>query len=245
MNKIKPYGDTLNDGKVQVSFTLPIEKSDKGDEAARQIGIKMGLSEIEIAHSAVLDNTYSFYILYGSFGQSIDLDKINVHKVELQKMDFYEINEYIQKYIGRKITIVGACTGTDAHTVGLDAIMNMKGYAGEYGLERYPQIEAYNLGSQVENYKLIERAKELQADAILISQVVTQKDIHVKNLTEFIEMAHAEKLNEKCLLIIGGPRISNELAAELGYDAGFGRGTLPPDVASFVVTEIVKRKMNK
>jgi beta-lysine 5,6-aminomutase beta subunit len=25
LTKIKPYGDTMNDGKVQLSFTLPIE----------------------------------------------------------------------------------------------------------------------------------------------------------------------------------------------------------------------------
>ena len=24
--KVKPYGDTMNDGKVQVSFTLPVPK---------------------------------------------------------------------------------------------------------------------------------------------------------------------------------------------------------------------------
>jgi beta-lysine 5,6-aminomutase beta subunit len=245
LNKIRPYGDTLNDGKVQVSFTLPIEKSEIGDEAAKQVAQKMGLTSPELVHSASLDDNYSFYIIYGSFTKSIDISKINVNKIDAPKMDFYQINDYIKKYLGRKIVVVGACTGSDAHTVGLDAIMNMKGYAGEYGLERYPEIEALNLGSQVENYKLIEKAKELNADAILISQVVTQKDVHIKNLTEFIEMAHAEKLEKSCLLIIGGPRISNELAAELGFDAGFGRGSLPPDVASYIATELVKRKIEK
>ena len=27
--RIKPYGDTMNDGKIQISFTLPIEDGDK------------------------------------------------------------------------------------------------------------------------------------------------------------------------------------------------------------------------
>jgi len=158
-------------------------------------------------------------------------------------MDFYQINDYIEKNIGRKLVVVGACTGSDAHTVGLDAIMNMKGYAGEYGLERYKMIDAYNLGSQVDNYHLIKKAKELNADAVLISQIVTQKDVHIHNLTEFIEMAQAENLHRKALLIIGGPRISNQLAAELGFDVGFGKKTLPPQVASYIATELVKRQM--
>ena len=33
----------MNDGKVQVSFTLPIEDTEKSIEAAKQIAKKMGL----------------------------------------------------------------------------------------------------------------------------------------------------------------------------------------------------------
>ena len=39
--------------------------------------------------------------------------------------------------LGRKLVVVGACIGTDAHTVGIDAILNIKGFAGEKGLEYY------------------------------------------------------------------------------------------------------------
>jgi beta-lysine 5,6-aminomutase beta subunit len=243
MVKIRPYGDTLNDGKVQLSFTLPISQSDKGDLAAKRVAIEMGLTKVEVAHSEAIDKDFSFYIVYGSFNKDIDLDTIKVNKVKIPTMDFYQINDYIEKHIGRKLVVVGACTGSDAHTVGLDAIMNMKGYAGEYGLERYKMIDAYNLGSQVDNFQLIEKAKELKADAVLISQIVTQKDVHIHNLTEFIEMAQAEYLHRDSLLIIGGPRISNQLAAELGFDAGFGKKTLPPQVASYIATELVKRQM--
>ena len=87
--------------------------------------------------------------------------------------------------------MLGACTGTDAHTVGIDAILNMKGYAGDYGLERYPWFEAHNLGSQVQNDELIRKAKERSADAILVSQVVTQRDVHKDNARQFIEAAKA------------------------------------------------------
>ena len=43
LTKIKPYGDTMNDGKVQMSFTLPIKDDERGEEAARQLCKKMGL----------------------------------------------------------------------------------------------------------------------------------------------------------------------------------------------------------
>ena len=47
----------------------------------------------------------------------------------------------------------------------------------------------------------------------------------IKNLTELVELAEAEKLRGKMLLIVGGPRVNNKLAKELGFDAGFGSGT--------------------
>jgi beta-lysine 5,6-aminomutase beta subunit len=37
------------------------------------------------------------------------------------------------------------------------------------------------------------------------------------------------------LLLFGGPRIDHRLGLELGYDAGFGPGTKPGDVATFLV----------
>ena len=37
-------------------------------------------------------------------------------------MSMEDTNEYIKEQIGRKVVLVGASTGTDAHTVGIDAI---------------------------------------------------------------------------------------------------------------------------
>ena len=120
--------------------------------------------------------------------------------------------------------------------------MNMKGYAGHYGLERYDMIEAYNLGSQVPNEEFIKKAIELNADALLVSQTVTQKNVHIQNLTNLIELLEAEGLRDRFVVVCGGPRLSHELAKELGYDAGFGAGSYAEDVASFVVQEMVTRK---
>jgi len=62
MVKIKPYGDTLNDGKIQLSFTLPIKQSDKGDLAAKKIALDMGLKKVEVVHSEAIDNEFSFIL---------------------------------------------------------------------------------------------------------------------------------------------------------------------------------------
>jgi len=244
LTKVKPYGDSMNDGKVQLSFTLPIANDPKAEEAAKQLAKKMGLEEPNVAYSKALDKEFTFFVVYGNLIHTVDVTNIKVHVVENEVMDMHQTNDFIKENIGRKIVIIGASTGTDAHTVGIDAIMNMKGYAGHYGLERYEMIEAYNLGSQVANEDFIAKAKELKADVLLVSQTVTQKNVHIQNLTELVELLEAEGLREKVILIAGGPRISHELAKELGYDAGFGPGNYADDVASFAVTEIAK-KMKK
>ena len=41
LTRLKPYGDTMNDGKVQTSFTLPVKDDERGEEAARQIAKKI------------------------------------------------------------------------------------------------------------------------------------------------------------------------------------------------------------
>ncbi len=241
MTRIKPYGDTMNDGVVQLSFSLPVPYGEEAREAARQLVAKMGLEEPQVYHMADLGESFTYFIVYGKCKHTVDFTSIHVPKVESEVMTFEEINQFIRERIGRKLVVLGACTGTDAHTVGIDAIMNMKGYNGEYGLERYPEIEAYNLGSQVPNEQLLAKAIELDADALLVSQVVTQKGVHIANLTELVELVEAEGLREKLILVCGGPRITHEMALELGYDAGFGPGSLAPDVASFIVHEIVRR----
>ncbi|MEG1528532.1 MAG: OAM dimerization domain-containing protein [Clostridia bacterium] len=238
-----PYGDTINDSKVQISFTLPIPNNAKGNEAAALYAKKMGIAEPNVAYARALDDNFTFYVVYGSCVHTINYDEIVALDVTSDVMDMRQVDEYIERNIGRKVVVLGASTGTDAHTVGIDAIMNRKGFAGHYGLERYNMIEAINMGSQVANEDFIKKAREVKADILLVSQTVTQKNIHIANLTELVELLEADNLRKDVVLICGGARINHELAKELGYDAGFGSGKFAEDVISFAVQEMVSRKL--
>jgi len=240
---VRPYGDTLDDGKVQLSFTLPVPEGPKALEAARMIVLGWGFRECEVVHSAAVSDDFTFFVAYAKTDKGIDYDTVRADRDESEKsMSMEEVNDFIREKIGRKVVIVGACTGFDAHTVGIDAIMNMKGYNHHFGLERYSMIEAHNLGAQVPNEKLIDYARRVDADAILVSQVVTQKEVHIENMTRLVELLEAAGERGRFICVAGGPRISNKLAAQLGYDAGFGRGSYADDVASFIVRKIAEGK---
>lgn len=238
---IRPYGDRRDDGVVQLSFTLPVPLSEKAKEAAAQFVKKMGFSDVKVAAAERAADQYTFFIVYARSGMYIDYAEIDVPEVIVKKMGFDDLNALIKEKVGRRIVVFGACTGTDTHTVGIDAILNMKGYAGDYGLERYPGFEAFNLGSQVPNEELIKRAVAKNADAILVSQVVTQRDVHKDNSRHFIEVAKAQGIHGKVQLLLGGPRVDHKFALELGFDAGFGPGTKPSDVANYIVHALLKK----
>lgn len=239
---VRPYGDTRDDGVVQLSFTLPIAYSVKSADVGKQYLEKLGFHTVGIAECKAIDPAYTFYVAYGRTDTGIDPDEVKGDYLEVEEMDYYAINRLIKDKLGRKLNVVGAAIESDAHTVGIDAIMNMKGFAGNYGLERYPEMDALNMGSQIPCAQLLKTALERDADVILVSQIVTQKDIHVQNLTQLIELLEAEGVRERFVLIVGGPRISNAFAKELGYDAGFGPRTTPLEVASFMSQEVVRRQ---
>lgn len=239
---IRPYGDTLNDGKIQLSFSLPIACNTLGEEAAKAFAKKMGIHNAAVVHSSPLGNNFSFYIVYGTAEHQVNLNDLNVVEVKSEVMSKEEVEIFIKDNFDRPLVFIGASTGTDAHTVGIDAIMNMKGYNGNYGLERYKGITAINLGGSVDNETLLEKAIEHKADVILISQTVTQKDVHIQNLTSFIELLEAENVRDQFIVIIGGARINHGLAKELGYDAGFGSKKYAYDVASFAVLALKDKK---
>jgi beta-lysine 5,6-aminomutase beta subunit len=90
-----------------------------------------------------------------------------------------------------------------------------------------------NLGAQVAVTDLVDRASA--ADAVLVSQVVTQRDAHIKAATEISAAFTAARGAGRPLLVVGGPRFDPAMAQDLGVDRVFGRGTTPREAASYLV----------
>jgi beta-lysine 5,6-aminomutase beta subunit len=242
LRKLKPYGDVMDDGVVQLAFTLPVEVSPEAREAAIQLCGRMGFDEIKVATMEKASEGFAFFVVYAKLRHTVDFTQIKVVRVAAKHRSREEIDELIREKIGRKLVVLGACTGFDAHTVGIDAIINMKGFAGDYGLERYQWLDARNLGAQVLNEDLLELARREKADAILVSKVVTQHNIHVRDMKDLMQRAAKQGLRDQIIFVAGGPRVTHPMALECGFDAGFTVGTRPSDVASYIVEEFLRRQ---
>jgi beta-lysine 5,6-aminomutase beta subunit len=237
----RPYGDTTGDGRVQLSFTLPLP-SGTGEEralaegAAAQLARKMGLDPAMVVHAKAMGPDFTFFIVYGAVRHLVDLAAVTVARREFPLLSTADVNRKIRAALGRELVVVGASVGTDAHTVGIDAILNVKGHAGEKGLESYAEIRVVNLGAQVPVADLVARAVAERADAVLVSQVVTQRDAHLSAARQIAEaFGEGSGISRRPLLVVGGPRFDPAMAAELGVDRLFGRGTTPREVASYLV----------
>jgi beta-lysine 5,6-aminomutase beta subunit len=241
---IRPYGDTTGDGRVQVSFTLPVPFGDdvqraRAEGAALQLAGKMGLDPAMVVHAKGIGPDFTFFIVYGRVAHLVDLSAVTVAEREFPLLTAQEVNLRIRSVLGRKLVVLGACIGTDAHTVGIDAILNVKGHAGEKGLEYYREMRVVNMGAQVGVGDLVARARAEHADAVLVSQVVTQRDAHLSNTREMaaaFREAHPD--GRRPVLVAGGPRFDPGMARDLGVDAIFGRGTTPREVASYLAAVV-------
>jgi beta-lysine 5,6-aminomutase beta subunit len=243
---VRPYGDTTGDGMVQVSFTLPLPHDKRAEGAALQLAAKMGLEPAILVHAKAMGPDFTFFVVYGSVTHLVDVSAVRVVEREYPLMSAKEVNAAIKSRLRRRLVVVGACIGTDAHTVGIDAILNIKGFAGEKGLEYYREITVVNLGAQVLVPDLVERARAERADAVLVSQVVTQRDAHLHN-TEQMSAAFREAYpaGSRPLLVVGGPRFDESATERLGVDRVFGRGTTPSEVASYLVHALLPARSDQ
>ena len=240
---VRPYGDTTGDGMVQMSFTLPLPAGKRAEGAAAQLARRMGMDAPMVVHAKAIGPGFTFFVVYGPVSHVVDVGAVQVLERGYPLLAPKEADAAVKEHLRRPLVVVGACIGTDAHTVGIDAILNVKGWAGEKGLEYYRQMKVVNLGAQVSVPDLVARARAERADAVLVSQVVTQRDAHLRN-TATMSAAFREAFppQRRPLLVVGGPRFDESAAEGLGVDRVFGRGTTPGEVASYLVHAVLARE---
>ncbi|MBI5701623.1 cobalamin B12-binding domain-containing protein [Candidatus Saganbacteria bacterium] len=155
-----------------------------------------------------------------------------------------------KKPVWEPLIVVGGALEDDAHTVGIDAIMQAKGIHGYKGMEalnvvgdaRY--IEPTNLLAQVSCERLVEEAISRKAHMILVSRILVEGNLylrHMEKLNSLVKDAKARgRLSQDTVIIVGGPRLDElqKVYGKGGYDqiaAVFGREANADEVLSFWV----------
>ncbi|MDU4960108.1 MAG: cobalamin-dependent protein [Sporomusaceae bacterium] len=88
------------------------------------------------------------------------------------------------------------------------------------------------LGPDLTAEEIIEQVVKYQTDTLLVGRTLGYGVAEL--LARFVDLADAAGIRDQVKIGIGGMAIRPELAAELGFDAGFGPGTEVEEVRCFV-----------
>ncbi|HHT85465.1 MAG: D-ornithine 4,5-aminomutase subunit OraE [Bacillota bacterium] len=225
-DSIRPEVEWAQDGIVVLTIFIPDSEA-IAESASLEIAAKMGLEQPEIIHKRVI---------HPSEGTLVELKGIvpfSLKRSELKTPEKPEVlsEDEIRRAISEHpMKVVCGTVGEDEHSVGMREIIDIK----HGGIEGFG-IKAVYLGTSVPVEKMIDAAIEEDADAILISTIISHADIHRKNMEKLSRLCVEKGVRDRFILVGGGTQVTNDLAVEAGLDAGFGRGTKGIQVASFLV----------
>jgi beta-lysine 5,6-aminomutase beta subunit len=178
---------------------------------------------------------FTFFVVYGSVHHLVDLAKVRVVEREYPLLSAKDVNAAIKRRLRRKLVVLGACIGTDAHTVGIDAILNIKGFRGGEGARVLHGRSGRQPRAQVLVPELVARARPSAP-----TQCSCRRSSHSATRT-CTTPARCPRLprgypaaSSPCSSS-AGRRFDESMAAELGVDRVFTRGTTPGEVASYLV----------
>ena len=227
-NKIKPEVEWLADGTVQVEIFLPTSKR-IAEFAALKFADAMNLKNVEVIHLEMMHPSEGTRVqLKGQIDFEVDISTLEIPD-EPALLSNEELWEAIEK---RPMKVVAGTVGEDEHSVGMREIIDIK----HGGIEKWG-IDVEYLGTSVPVEKFVDAAIEINADAVLVSTIISHDDIHYRNMKKIHDYATEKGVREKLILIAGGTQVTPEIAVRNGMDAGFSRGIKGQHVATFLVNK--------
>jgi beta-lysine 5,6-aminomutase beta subunit len=159
---------------------------------------------------------------------------IRTEQVDFQSLP-HEMARDIAKQLGRRIIIAGVCWGAEAHKMLLDPLFTLKGYLGDPGLEAYAGFEVMQIKPSEQADDLIRACVETKADVVVVARVAASSEVLASDLKSFVEgLNRAGGAQHKFIKIAISPKLTNEEARAVGFEAGFGTGTLPSQLIGVI-----------
>ncbi len=123
--------------------------------------------------------------------------------------------EFLEPYLAKSVeeealgTIVIGTVQGDIHDIGKSIVATMLTVAG---------FTVHDLGVEVTPAQFVTKTKEVNADIIAMSALLTTTMDHMQ---ETIDLLKSEKLNQRVKVMIGGAPVSQQFANSIGAD-GYG-----------------------
>ncbi len=240
-NIIRPYGDTTGDGMVQLSFTLPVPHDKRAEGAALQLRAEDGPRPGP--HRPRQGDGPGLHLLRGL------RERPPPRRPRRRPRRRARVPAPVSQGCERGDQADAAPPARRRRCLHRHRRAHRRhrrdpqhqGVRGEKGLEYYPRSR-WSTSAPRCSSRTSSRARRRRRDAVLVSQVVTQKDAHIHNTMQMsAAFREAYPAGTVPILVAGGPRFEEGSEARLGVDRIFGRGTKPSEVASYLVHEMSTR----
>lgn len=225
---VRPEVQWYADGYITLSLFLPRAR-EMAEVVALDVAGRLGLEAPEVIHSRMMHPAEGTWIeMKARVPWDVDPSQLKM-PVKDEPLSEQEIREAV---LAHPLKVVAATAGEDEHSVGMREILDIK----HGGLEKFG-IRARYLGTSVPVQKMVDAAIEIDADAVLMSTIITHADIHRENMKRLANYATECGVRQHLILVSGGTQVTADMARECGLDGGFGRGTKGIDVASFLIKQ--------
>jgi D-ornithine 4,5-aminomutase subunit beta len=231
-DQIRPEAEWAGDGVVLVQLMIP-ESEPYARQAALEMARRMGLADPEVVNLSVLHPSEGCFVeVKGTLTTDIRRADLTIPEPRVLLSE----DELRAAVRATGLTVVAGTVGEDEHSVGLREILDIK----HGGIEKYG-VKYHYLGTSVPVGKLVDAAVETGAHAILMSTIISHNDVHRTMMRRLADLCTERGIRDRVILVAGGTQVGPDMAAEVGLDATFGRGTTGLDVVDALVKGLRER----
>lgn len=246
LKRLKTFRNKIGDGKLELSFILPVPFCEKSKRAALAYAEKMGFKDAALLEAQALGEEWSAFVVCGVSGHTIDYHRIKTD-AQLDKEPRTVLAEGLGRKIleqwKRKIVLCAIDLENDPHKAGIDFILNRKGYLGNCGLEACQGFKIVQPRSDLSLEGMQSMLASHSPDILLFFQEASEKDrALLKKLKDFLKLLEKETALPKHLLkVLVGPKITPSFAAKNKLDLSLDLTRSPLEIGEALAQALFDR----
>lgn len=245
--QIRPYGHHLDDGLVQVCFTLPIECGEKAQAAALAYAERMGLKTARVTWMEAIGPNYTYFIIYGESQHALNLADIPEPAASLPRpaRRSSELDQEFRRRLGRRAVVL-ACSDSGSQTaIDFDATLSLKGISGEMGLEGYGSFNLIRERQSQSVDDIVNRLVAVKADALLVCEPTSGWGEGERGLRELSrKLRKCKELPKWFVAVCWRQEPAKAEHPFADYQLCVSRGIAPSRLADLLVEQLCQQGLN-
>lgn len=224
------------EGFVQLSGILPFKDGASCEEATRYCIEKWGFRQVSVVQIQPLAPRFFFFIAFGVPPVSPKTGKGSAKKHPSHSFDVLQLQTLAAEKIGRRLTLAVAPLEVTGHLPVFDAIVSLRGYAQEKGLEAYPCFNVVRLPAPFSLSQGMKQLETIQADIVLFARPEgAEKNLGDVKALSALFRDYQTASPHLLLKAVWNWSATPAVIKKAGFDAAFAASASPNQVAQTLI----------